>query len=301
MKAPCLILLVVSLCTSSAFTQTPLYDQPLFNTGGTLRPSQLWQDPNGNDSDLDAIAWEDFTLPADATITRVQWIGEAAPVHGFRIGFWNQDPNTTSIQPDIFTGPFDEHDYPSVTQTAIGNGLYSLEVQIALPQSLLAATRYFVSIIGLTPQPYLQWKWAQGIGPGTGTFYWQRADGGRYTRLGDERAVTLLGLSHVPTLSVSPDPLVAGQNGTFTVDFMTPATRTYLIYSLRGVGSTYVGQLNVTLDLAQPQQAGTFKTTNSNGHAVWALPIPPGGRGHNIWFQAAQYGMTTNVVATRMQ
>ncbi len=287
-----------------ALGQIPVIDQPLFNTGGNLRMSQLWQDPSGqNDSDLDAILYEDFKLTQGATLARVSWIGDPSPSLGFRIAFYPQDPNSISLQPDIFRqggGPFDEHDYPSVTQTPIGNNLYRLEAQLARPLDLLADTQYFIAIIGLTPQPFNTWRWAQGVGPGTGTFWWQRADGGRYYRVGDDRAMTLYGQVITPTLTISPDPLVAGQNATFTIDNTTPSTRAYLVYSLRGPGSTRVNQLNVTLDLAQPAQAGSPKTTNGNGHAVWNLPIPISGRGHNIWFQAAQYGVKTNAVATRM-
>lgn len=292
------------MCASITLGQVPVYDQPLFGSGGNLRASQLWQDPSGqNDSDLDAIAYEDFKLTQDATLTRVRWIGDPAPSLGFAIAFYPQDPNTIALQPDIFRqggGPFDDHVYPSVSQSPIGNGLYSIEVQLAVPLHLLADTQYFISIIGMTPQPFNQWRWAQAYGPNTGTFYWQRADGGRYSRLGDDRAMTLLGQVIAPTLVVSPDPLVAGRNGSFTITNMTPSTRSYLVYSLRGPGSTFVAQLNVTLDLAQPQQAGSPKTTDVNGRAVWTLPIPMGGAGHNVWFQAVQYGVKTNVVATHI-
>lgn len=304
MKNTLLALTTSLLMGSTALAQTVIYDQPLYGSGGTLRPSQLWQDPGGqNDSDADAIGYEDFKLTQDATITRVQWVGGAAPPLGFAIAFYPQDPNTIALQPDIFRqggGPFDDHDYANVSQFPVGNGLYRIEVQLAVPLDLLADTQYFVSIIGLTPEPFVPWLWAQGTGPHTGTFYWQRADGGRYSRLPEDRAMTLLGNSAVPTLAVSPDPLVAGQSGTFTITNMTPSTRSYLIYSLRGTGNTYVGQLNVTLGLAQPIQAGNFKTTDANGHAVWNLPIPANAAGRNIWFQAAQYGVVTNVVSTRI-
>jgi len=290
------------LCASIALGQVPVYDQPLFSGGGTLRPSQLWQDPFGqNDSDLDAIAYEDFKLTQNATLTHVQWIGEPAPSLGFHIAFYPQDPNTISLQPDIFRpegGPISEHNYPVVSQTPVGNGLYRIEAELFQPQPLLADTQYFISIIGLTPQPFLQWRWAQGIGPATGTFYWQRADGGRYSRLPEDRAVTLVGGTSIPILTVLPNPLVAGRTATFTVDAMTPGTRTYLIYSLRGRGSTYVGQLHVTLDLAQPQLAGSPKTTNGNGYAAWSLPIPNNALGRSVWFQAAQFENKTNVLAT---
>jgi len=259
----------------------------------------LWQDPSGqNDSDTDAIAWEDFKLTQDATLTRVRWIGEPAPSLGFQISFWPQDPNTISLQPDLFGGPFDEHTYPSVSQTSIGNGLYSIEVQLAVPQHLLANTQYFIAIIGMTHGAFQQWRWAQGYGPNTGTFYWQRGNGSLYSRLPEDRAMTLMGPDTLPTLVVSPDPLIAGQNGTFTMIKMTPSTRSYLVYSVRGLGSTFVGQLNVTLDLAQPQQAGAPKTTDASGCAVWTLPIPANAAGRNIWFQAAQFENKTNVLTT---
>lgn len=243
-------------------------------------------------------------LTQDARITTVHWWGDAAPQFGYRIAFYPQDPNTIALQPDIFRpegGPIDEHDYATVSQYPVGNGLYRLEVQLAVPLDLLADTQYFVAIIGLTPLPFTPVNWAAGTnGPATGTFYWMRADGGRYYRLPENRAVTLLGFNTSPTLTVNPDPLIAGQSGSFTVDNMTPTSQTYLAYSLRGSGSTYVPQLNITLDLSQPQQAGNPKKTDANGHTVWNLPIPQNAAGRNVWFQAAQYQNKTNLVATQI-
>lgn len=103
-----------------------------------------------------------------------------------------------------------------------------------------------------------------------------------------------------PTLTVAPDPLIPGADGIFTVTNANPNTKTYLAYSLRGLGSTFVPFLNVTVDLKQPQQAGNVLTTDANGTCEWTLNVPKAGDGRNVWFQACQYGLVTNVVATRI-
>jgi len=101
-----------------------------------------------------------------------------------------------------------------------------------------------------------------------------------------------------PTLTVSPDPLVAGQDGTFTGLSLNPNSQTYLAYSLVGLGSTYIAPLNVTLDLDQPAQAGGMMMSDGGGTAEWVLYVPMAGAGRNVWFQACQYELTTNVVET---
>jgi len=98
-----------------------------------------------------------------------------------------------------------------------------------------------------------------------------------------------------PVLAVGR--LVGGQTGQFEVTRAAPNGLTYLAYSLRGYGTTIVPPLGVTLDLAQPTQAGNAVRANSQGVARWNLPIP---NVHDItvFFQAAQQGRTTNVVRT---
>jgi hypothetical protein len=103
------------------------------------------------------------------------------------------------------------------------------------------------------------------------------------------------------TLAVQPIPLLAGQNARVSIKHAIPNEPAYLAYSTTGAGSTPVPYLNVTLDLAQPQQAGNSKRTDSFGAASWTLPIPPNAAGLDIWFQGAQDGRVTNVVATTIQ
>ena len=94
------------------------------------------------------------------------------------------------------------------------------------------------------------------------------------------------------------DTLIAGQLGTFSVIGGNPNTRTYLAYSLRGRGNTFIAPLNVSLDLDTPIQAGNAKNTDATGATEWNLPIPANSRGRDVWFQAVQYGIKTNVFAT---
>jgi len=104
-----------------------------------------------------------------------------------------------------------------------------------------------------------------------------------------------------PELTISPEPLIAGQDGTFTAINMTPSENAYLVYSLAGFGSTFVPQLNIPLDLRQPKQAGNTQAADGSGFVEWVLPIPGAAVGRNLWLQAAQYELKTNVVATSVQ
>lgn len=101
-------------------------------------------------------------------------------------------------------------------------------------------------------------------------------------------------------LFIDPDPLIGGQNATFSIEGGSANTIAYLTYSLKGIGSTFVKQLNVTLNLNKPSQAGGVITTNSLGNGQWILPIP-NAVGVSVWFQAIQYGKKTNVITTAIQ
>jgi hypothetical protein len=174
---PLLSIVAVATLFTSALGQSFLYEQPMAPNGGILRNSQLWIDPTGqNDLDSDAIAWEDFTLPQTATITKIRWWGEVAPPLGFEITFYNQDPNTTAVQPDLFYGhpPISQHIYTSFTQTSVGGNMYQFDVNLVTPIQFNGLTRYFVSVVGRTPIAYATWNWASSnVGP-NGTFWWCR-------------------------------------------------------------------------------------------------------------------------------
>jgi len=103
------------------------------------------------------------------------------------------------------------------------------------------------------------------------------------------------------TLIVDPNPLIAGQDATFTVTNGEPSAVTALAYSLHGYGSTYVPQLDVTLDLDNPAQAGNLVWTDTTGTASWLLNVPYQAAGRDVWFQAVQHQSKTNVIETTIE
>lgn len=97
-------------------------------------------------------------------------------------------------------------------------------------------------------------------------------------------------------LTLNIGPLVGGQNGQFDVTDGRPNELTYLVYSLAGLGNTYVPALDVTLDLRNPKLATDATATDANGDVSWTLPVPPAASGRTVWFQAAQFQDTSNTV-----
>lgn len=95
--------------------------------------------------------------------------------------------------------------------------------------------------------------------------------------------------------------LTSGQNGLFELSYSPANTPSYLAYSLKGLGNTYVSFLNVTLNLKAPKQAGGMVVSDGFGFASWLLPIPAGAAGRQVWFEAAQNGVITNVVPRVIQ
>ncbi len=87
---------------------------------------------------------------------------------------------------------------------------------------------------------------------------------------------------------------VAGVNGDAEVFRATPGSHVVFVYSVRGSGSTYVPQLDVTLDLAQPRQAG-IRTADQDGHALLRTRIPPNTVGVRVFMQAMEYQRKSNV------
>jgi len=97
------------------------------------------------------------------------------------------------------------------------------------------------------------------------------------------------------TILVS-DPFFSGHHERFGAEGGALYAPTWLAYSLDGPGATFIPQLGVVIDLANPVQAGPMKKTDDMGNVVWDLFIPPGAAGLMVWFQAVQAGQATNVV-----
>ncbi|MEZ5976060.1 MAG: hypothetical protein R3E96_14830 [Planctomycetota bacterium] len=264
MKFALLALLLTSPLLSA---QNLVVVQPMAPSGGVLRSSQLWIDPSGqNDLDSDAIAWEDFQFTQDTTITHVRWWGEVGPSLGFRIRFYNQDPNTVAVQPDMFapgSGPISSETHTTVAQTPAGGNLYQFDVTLNTPVTFAANTRYFVSVVGRTPIAWATWGWAQSYSGSNGTFWWMRGLH-MYYHLGDNRAVAL-GFDEGPVGSAYCTPAVANSTG-------QPGT-------LSAYGSPFAANNSLTLTATHlPQnQFGYFLNSTSQG-----LVANPGGSLGNL-------------------
>jgi len=92
--------------------------------------------------------------------------------------------------------------------------------------------------------------------------------------------------------------LVGGQSADFSAVGGRANTRSYLIYSLTGLGQVYIPQLNVTAGIRSPILAGSPRNTDAQGAVSWRLPIPANARGRDVWFQVLQQENASTVVAT---
>ncbi|MFG0328582.1 MAG: hypothetical protein ACF8PN_01680 [Phycisphaerales bacterium] len=100
-------------------------------------------------------------------------------------------------------------------------------------------------------------------------------------------------------LDLTVDPLFAGQNASMQASNATPGQRVYFAYSVTGEGSTFVPQLNVTLDLDRPRLGGSA-VADGGGVASLSEPIPPNIGPLAIWIQAAEVGRKSNLVLTQI-
>lgn len=98
-------------------------------------------------------------------------------------------------------------------------------------------------------------------------------------------------------LTVSPDPLIVGQNGTFTVKGGAPDAPAQIFFSLQGLGLTPDLSWLVFFNLQNAKSKPFLNlTTNASGNAQLVRTVPNKVRNRTIWLQAAQLGRKTNVV-----
>lgn len=107
-------------------------------------------------------------------------------------------------------------------------------------------------------------------------------------------------LSGSGDLQLSVPTLQAGEVATLSAANATPDARVAFVYSVSGLGSTYVPQLDVTLDLNRPSLAGT-NVANSQGEAQISTFVPNAAANRSVWLQAAEYQRKSTVVETVVQ
>ena len=101
-------------------------------------------------------------------------------------------------------------------------------------------------------------------------------------------------------LTIEPFPLLAGQDGTFSMVQTLPNEQTWLLYSKKGLGQTFISQLNVTIDLSNPKIAIGPQLTDANGNLQLALSMPTVPHKINVWFQSVQHNNVTNFFRTQL-
>lgn len=115
----------------------------------------------------------------------------------------------------------------------------------------------------------------------------------------DAVEVLLFECDSAPLIALDVDPLEAGSEATARISDANAGEPIYFVYSLTGSGSTYVPQLDVTLDLDHPKLVGSA-TVGSDGTAEFTAVVPPQAAGRDLSIQAAQQGRKSNVVSERI-
>lgn len=103
-----------------------------------------------------------------------------------------------------------------------------------------------------------------------------------------------------PVMKLFVQNLVAGQQTTLRTTGATPGRTVYVAYSLRGLGSTPVNQLGVTLALDNPILAGQ-SVADSTGVATLRRPVPGNASGAQVWVQSAELNNTSSVFSGVVQ
>lgn len=97
-------------------------------------------------------------------------------------------------------------------------------------------------------------------------------------------------------LVLAVSDIIMGTNAEFRLTGAPPRALFGLAYSLRGPGRVRPNGWGVTIDLAQPQQAGPIRRADGNGQAVFTLPVPIRSA-PLVWFQAVRPDVKSNVVS----
>ncbi|MFG0329420.1 MAG: M12 family metallo-peptidase [Phycisphaerales bacterium] len=98
----------------------------------------------------------------------------------------------------------------------------------------------------------------------------------------------------LPELDLLVEPLVAGRRSTIWTIDAPPDERVYFAYSRTGEGSTYIPELDVTLDLDDPRLLGSAVASN-DGLARLSVRPPSNARNTVVWLQSTVRGLASDV------
>jgi subtilisin family serine protease len=100
---------------------------------------------------------------------------------------------------------------------------------------------------------------------------------------------------------LTTSPPTAGATAMVHLDLALIQAPAWLAASTTGLGSTFIHQLGVMIDLAAPFAIAGPTLTDAIGSTMWAVSVPPGAAGKSYWLQAAQAGKVSNVLAGVVQ
>ncbi|MBL1218776.1 MAG: hypothetical protein D8M59_14940 [Planctomycetes bacterium] len=89
-------------------------------------------------------------------------------------------------------------------------------------------------------------------------------------------------------LGLEVSAIVRGQPAQITASGCLPAHAVFFLYSFTGRGSTFVPQLDITLDLATPIRLAGYSAADESGIARFVARVPDGTPLLPVWLQAMQ-------------
>jgi hypothetical protein len=102
------------------------------------------------------------------------------------------------------------------------------------------------------------------------------------------------------TLTLAVANLAAGAAAAFDFAGAQPGARVWIVFSTAGAALTQVSLLQTTLALASPAPLlGAF--ADALGGGTVAVGVPPSAQGRAVWFQAAESGNASPLLAATVQ
>jgi subtilisin-like proprotein convertase family protein len=106
--------------------------------------------------------------------------------------------------------------------------------------------------------------------------------------------------ANASSMVLSTPGITSGTTAVLDIAQGAPSSLTYIGYSLIGPGVTPVPSLGVSLGILNPVLLSTM-LSDINGSATFFVNVPNGAYGRNVWLQAAQNSLVSNVLPVVVQ
>lgn len=102
------------------------------------------------------------------------------------------------------------------------------------------------------------------------------------------------------SLSIVDTPIISGRNMEIIGMNAQPVSDTYVLFSVKGEGKTWIKQMNIEIDIKKPYILIGPLVTDNNGDFNEVVKVKLIARVIDVWFQYVQYEVASNIVATRV-